>query len=394
MFKKPEIIYYRKPETLGGNIIEIKTDSTRVIFDCGTELCGAPDAPPPDVPGLFTEGQPVSAVFITHYHLDHAGFINKIIPGVPVYIGKKAAAIMEAHNAAQGRDFPEGARICGFLKDGAPVTVGDITVAPFLCDHSAADSYMLLCDACGKRILYTGDFRSNGRKSYPALLNKLPQGIDLLIREGTLDGFTSLSKTERALEAEFQAEFCARAGKPVFVLSSSTNIDRLVTVYKAARKCGRIVLTDPVLSSVAEAAGGKIPRPGAPGVYAFTPTGGDRSYAVLKRFKSRLGKSKIAESDFVMFVRPSMGEYLKSLSRLTPFEGGALVYSMWEGYRDEPQVAGLLNTCASLGLDAVTVHTSGHADARAVEMLLERTRPRKVQIVHTEPRTLKRKEDA
>ncbi|MBQ7623729.1 MAG: MBL fold metallo-hydrolase [Clostridia bacterium] len=389
MSNEPEVYYHREPETLGGNIIEIKTDTARVIFDCGTELEGAPDAPPPEVPGLFTAGEPVSAVFITHYHQDHAGFIDKIIPGVPVYMGKKAAAIMKAYNEAQGRDFPEGARICGFLKDGATVTVGDITVTPFLCDHSAADSYMLLAEAYGKRILYTGDFRSNGRKSFPALLSKLPRDIDLLIREGTLEGSARISKTERELEKDFLSEFLRREGKPVFVLSSSTNLDRLVTVYKAARKCGRIVLTDPVLSSVAEAAGGKIPRPGFPGVYAFTPTGNGRTYAVLKRFKSRLGKARIAEKPFVMFVRASMGEYLKKLSEKTSFEGGALVYSTWEGYEDEPQVKDFLDTCASLRLETVYIHTSGHADANAVKALIERTRPRQAQIVHTAPKDKK-----
>jgi ribonuclease J len=244
---------------------------------------------------------------------------------------------------------------------------------------------MLFAEACGERILYTGDFRATGRKSFPALLKKLPSGVDLLIREGTHEGSDILSETEAALEKRIAYELKRREGKPVFVLFSATNTDRLTTLYKAARRSGRILLTDPVQSLTAAAAGRKFPRPGTPGVYAFTSSGDRRSYSLLKGFEKRLGKKAIAKKSFLMCVRASMGSYLKKLSELTPFEGGALVYSTWEGYASMPQTSDFLALCASLGLETVFLHTSGHADAAAVKALVSRVSPRRVQIVHTPP---------
>ena len=50
-------------------------------------------------------------------------------------------------------------------RNGRPFIVGGIKITPFLCDHSAFDSYMLLFEAGGKSILYTGDFRFHGRRT-------------------------------------------------------------------------------------------------------------------------------------------------------------------------------------------------------------------------------------
>ncbi|MGN1104695.1 MAG: hypothetical protein ACI4QI_07475, partial [Candidatus Coproplasma sp.] len=103
--------------------------------------------------------------------------------------------------------------------------IGEIKVTPFLCDHSAYDSYMLLFEAYGQSVLYTGDFRFHGRKESLSLLSALPK-----------------------------------------------NIDRLVSFYRASKLSGRIFYEDNYTAMIAGAAGGKIPRPDVfPDVYSFTP---------------------------------------------------------------------------------------------------------------------------
>ena len=64
------------------------------------------------------------------------------------------------------------------------IRIGDITVTPFRCDHSAYDAYMYLAEADGEKVLYTGDFRSHGRQDFEKLLQALPK-VDTLITEGT-----------------------------------------------------------------------------------------------------------------------------------------------------------------------------------------------------------------
>ena len=57
---------------------------------------------------------------------------------------------------------------------------------------------LLYCE--NKKILYTGDFRASGRKSFSALLNKLEK-IGILITEGTsITRENFKSSTEKSLE--------------------------------------------------------------------------------------------------------------------------------------------------------------------------------------------------
>jgi ribonuclease J len=72
-------------------------------------------------------------------------------------------------------------------KSGAALQIGPFTVTPFLIDHSAFDAYMVLIEVHGKRVLYSGDFRTHGRKS--ALTRRLmaapPKNVGVLLMEGT-----------------------------------------------------------------------------------------------------------------------------------------------------------------------------------------------------------------
>ena len=54
-----------------------------------------------------------------------------------------------------------------------------------------------------------------------------------------------------------------KTDKPVFILQSGSNIDRLVSVYRAAKRSGRILYEDDYTALIASAAGGSIPRPSA-----------------------------------------------------------------------------------------------------------------------------------
>jgi ribonuclease J len=63
---------------------------------------------------------------------------------------------------------------------------------------------------------------------------------------------------------------------------------------------------------------------------------------------------------------------------------GVLVYSMWNGYREKPQMQAFLDGCVDLGLKIVTLHTTGHADAATIQQLIDHTAPKKILPIHTE----------
>lgn len=366
----------RGKNQIGGNIIEVATDKTRILLDVGLELDDE-NVQFPDVEGLFSDAA-FDAVFISHYHGDHLGLAYYIDNRIPLYMGEASYHIVKAADDYKGiaSIMPDG-----FLRHLKPIVVGDITVTPFLCDHSAFDSYMLLCEADGEKVLYTGDFRSNGRKSFDRLLNALPDKVDKLICEGTtLSRKAQTPLREADLEELAVTEFRNATG-PIFVLQSSTNIDRVVTMYRAAKRSSRVFLQEVYMADVTSAVGGSIPNPAFNDVYAFI-TNPKRHDALVKY--RRMGKVRMAKTPFVMCVRSSMLRYLKNLSKLMSFEGGLLVYSMWSGYQQQPAMSSFIKGCETMGLRLVSLHTSGHADPDTIRALIERVQPTKIIPVHTE----------
>ena len=369
---------HRGQNQIGGNIIEISTDTTKILLDVGLELDDDGDQSLPEIQGLFDYAG-YDAIFVSHYHGDHIGLAYYAHKDIPIYIGEASYNIIKASDL-----YKKKATITpkGFLTNKQPIIVGDISVTPYLCDHSAFDSYMLLCEADGESVLYTGDFRSNGRKSFDALLRSLPRNVDKLLCEGTtLSRGSHTAITEKELEERATDLFRDAAG-PIFVLQSSMNIDRIVTMYRAAKRSSRIFLEEVYMADIATAAGENIPNPSFDDVYAFITS--PSKFSMLTKYERRAGKSFISKKPFVMCVRNSMLRYLKSFAGKMSFENGLLVYSFWSGYRETESMKNFLSECEKLGLRIVTLHTSGHADESTIKKLIEAVNPKVLIPIHTE----------
>jgi len=190
--------------------------------------------------------------------------------------------------------------------------IGDIKITPIMVDHSAFDSYMFLLDCEGKKILYTGDFRSNGRKSFEPLLRKLPK-VDVLITEGTNFSNEKIGKinlTEKELEKK-GIELLEGNDRPVFVLMAATNIDRIVTFYKIANATKRLFLLDTYAGLITDTVGGNIPNPRTfSNVRMFLIN--QNKYKILENYpKNKIGRKGIVNSNFMMCIRSSMKQYLE-----------------------------------------------------------------------------------
>jgi len=380
-----KINIHRGQNQIGGSIIEISSNETKILFDAGLELDDEKNKTLPDVPGLF-KNKGFDAIFFSHYHNDHLGLAYMINKDIPVYIGEDSYKIIKSSDEYKN---VKTISPTGFLQHKIPIYIGDIKVTPFLCDHSAFDSYMLLAEADGESILYSGDFRSNGRKPFTWLLKQLPTNIDTLICEGTTlsrEGF--VSKTEKELE-EIAVDIFKETTGPIFILQSSMNIDRVVTMYRAAKKTSRLFLEDLYLAEIVNSIRSHIPNPlDFPDVKVFVPRSYDKESARYKSFnkygEKKIGISQISETSFVMCVRTSMLRYLKSLGKRMSFENGLLIYSFWSGYKLQPEMISFLESCEQMGLKVITLHTSGHADEKTIKQLVEKVNPRKITPIHTE----------
>ena len=376
-----EINIIRGQNQIGGSIIEISSKSTKIILDIGNNLEDK-EIVVPEIDGLFKGKAKYDGVLISHYHSDHVGLATRILPEIQIYMGEKSYEIYKVSNEYMGKEYLKEPKI---FKAEEEFHIGDIKITPYLCDHSAFDSYMFLLDCEGKRMLYTGDFRSNGRKSYEPLLRKLPK-VDVLITEGTNLSNNKIGKinlTEKGLEKK-GIEILEGNDRPVFVLMAATNIDRIVTFYKIANATKRLFLLDTYAGLITDTVGGNIPNPRTfSNVRIFLTN--QNKYKILENYpKNKIGRKGIVNSNFMMCIRSSMKQYLEKYPEGFSFEGCTLFYSMWEGYKKEKNTKEFLEFMEEKGVKIISLHTSGHAEEKDFDKLIKKVEPKIIIPVHTE----------
>ena len=147
------------------------------------------------------------------------------------------------------------------------------------------------------------------------------------------------------------------------------------------------MLQDVYMSMVTDLCGNNIPNPRTfNNVYSFTSKGMDEE-EYSKYFacygNKKMGEKLIADKKFVMCVRSSFKNYLQKLNSIKPLSGSVLIYSMWDGYKNQKTIKAFLDFAQSLGMKIVDVHTSGHADCNDLERFLEKINPQHIIPVHT-----------
>lgn len=393
------IIIHRGTHQIGGSCIELSTQNTRIIFDVGQELLSIDDIELVNrqkkisVPGLFNDTEKnVDALFISHYHGDHIGLLGEVCKNIPVFMGEKAARIFNTTALfINSKIFVNPAE---YLVNGQEIVVGDFSITPYLIDHSAFDAYAFVIRGEGKCVVYTGDLRAHGNKQniMKAFLKQLPSDIDALIVEGTImSRLTEKVKTEAQIGQEAE-DFMRIYNRPIFVLQSSTNIDRLVQMYKAARHTKRLFIMDIFTAHIVSQLGSSIPNPRTfKDIRVFYP------FYLTRRMFSKSNSSKIMRKfsryrisaeelsnrkDYCMLIRDSMLFDLDK--RIRNIEDAGLIYSMWNGYIKSARMQRLMNFVGSKNMEVIYLHTSGHADVETVKRISRACRPQLIIPVHTE----------
>ena len=242
---------HRGTQEIGGSCIEVASATgERIVLDVGRPLWAEWDdeVATPAVPGFDEPDPSLLAIIISHPHLDHYGLLRQVRSDVPVFIGREAESLLEA--ASFFSPISASVKAAGHLAHRRAFELGPFRITPYLNDHSAFDAYSMVIEADGRRLFYSGDIRGHGRKAalFEQLLADPPSRVDALLMEGThvrADGsHDNLEfESEQALEERF-ANLCRDTAGLVAVFGSAQNLDRVVTVYRAARKSGRQFVID------------------------------------------------------------------------------------------------------------------------------------------------------
>jgi len=350
-------------------------------------------------------------VFISHPHMDHYGMIEGLDQSKTVHIGPMAKELITI--------LPK------FLMDKKPINnnfqtlewqkkvkVGPFQVTPYLMDHSSYDAYGFLVEADGKRVYYSGDFRTHGNRGDKLrcwLENNHPKDVDVMLMEGTMMGRDNLRfKTEKDVKAGM-VEVLEKTNGPCFLIGSGQHIDRLYMASLACRdahptrKFVTDIYTGYILYFASKIVGGIPSILTRPDVCILTE---GRTYNAHKKALEKypdyfaefitamiqpgktVGFKDVMLNGQEYFLKVSnMGDFLKRLKEWQIDCG--VVYSQWSGYRkseyDSEQAKKFKEIEDLVGSENFhKVHTSGHAVREDLDWFSKLINPKTLIPIHTE----------
>ncbi|HCX64696.1 MAG TPA: hypothetical protein DHN33_05750 [Eubacteriaceae bacterium] len=404
---------YRGTNEIGGTFIELKTENTKILIDAGYPLF-LNNSPIDDkiekfsykklldlgvllkIEGLYAWDKNVDfdAVVISHAHLDHYGLLKYVNSEIPLYVSAGTRKLMELTKLfvkAEGY----GNQRTEVFKMYETFQIGDFEIKPDLMDHSAFDSAAFELMAENKIFIYTGDFRGHGRKGIciDRFIYQATKRADVLITEGTIFGRRNEKiMTEEELETKV-VEKAKNINGPILYQSSSQNIDRIVSFYKAALRSKRIFVVDVYTANVLyelRKLGNNLPYPSIEyeNIKVFYP------YRITKKIFNEIGKDyakrfslfhisreelEKIQKKVIMMVRPSMGRDLEK----SDLKDGLFLYSLWSGYRSNNYQQQFEQQLQNKNFLMDTIHTCGHADLIDIQKLIAGLDPKVVIPIHT-----------
>ena len=404
---------FRGTHEIGGNCVEIATDSARIVLDVGMPLFDADGEQfdekvirgksvdellkaktLPNVPGLFREGSSPDAILLSHAHMDHTGFLRFTRKELPVYATKGTSKMMLAGRLfARQVELPK--KRFKELRAGKPRDVAGFRVTAFAVDHSVYGSVAFLIEADGKTVLYSGDLRLHGRK--PGMARDLTAAlkdktVDVLLMEGTHLGQERVrGVTEYELEEEIVNHIRSAPGL-VLASFSPQHIDRLVAFIRAGIRTDRTFVVDVYSAFVMHLIGNDVPIPppkATEGIRVFYPAYFESSfkakrldYARKLFLADRIELSEILADPkrYLMIFRPSMLD--SDFGGELP-TGTRCLFSRWEGYLEQPEWQKTREQLVAAGSELIQVHTSGHLFSEDLTKLVEQVAPCMTVPIHT-----------
>jgi ribonuclease J len=394
-----EIVIHRGAKQVGGTCIEICSRASRILLDFGLPLSFefGDDIeyflPQPLFTELINGSKKVNAVFLSHAHLDHYGLAGFLPSQIPIYLSSATKKIMGFSEEFTPNKI--GAINTTEFQSYSPVQIGEITVTPFLMDHSAFDAHGFLVEAEGKSVFYTGDFRGHGlnKTLTSELATKLPK-IDVLLMEGTIIGEreNEFFQTEEEIKTKFM-EICREFSGPVLVSVPSQNIDRIISLYRAAIKSNRRLIIDLYSTELFNRLKGftnDLPQAGGNYVSVWYPFIQRENLAkenllwVMKKYRHyKQPLSELAEESKnpVILLRPP---FRKEIGRYFDLSKAVWIYSMWTGYLERSEALQCLKEWASeQTIPFKILHTSGHARLADLKEFVNSLSPKRLIPVHS-----------
>lgn len=178
----------------------------------------------------------------------------------------------------------------------------------------------------------------------------------------------------------------------VLAITSAQNIDRLVTLDRAAKRSGRMFVMDLYTAGIARATGNdNVPQPGPTwtDVKVFVPLWQRRKVEDAGQFHldEEIRPYRLYEEDLarqrtklVTMFSVQSGPILDSAGCL---DGAGAVWSLWPGYLKEKSGKRLMSFLQDKGIPLHIHHTSGHASITDLQRLAFAINAKRVVPIHS-----------
>jgi ribonuclease J len=366
-------------------------DRKWIVVDCGV-LFGREGSVPgvdlivPDIGFLEERREDVVALLVTHGHEDHIGAIPHLWPALrcPIYATPFTARLIASKLAE--------AELTGKAKLHAVPPGGTLTLGPFEATfvpltHSIPEPSALLIRTPLGRVLHTGDWKIDeqpiiGPGFNRSALEKIgDEGLLVLTCDSTNALVAGASGSEESVRAPLTELIRTRKGR-VAVTAFASNVARLDTVAKAAKKCGRTVaLVGRAMKKIVEAA---------------------QNSGYLKDFPETVDEELAADmpaSKVLYLCTGSQGEPRAAMTRIASGDhqslalgpGDTVIFSSRIIPGNELGIFALQNALTALGVEVLTaedhlVHVSGHPAQDELKEMYRLVRPKIAIPVHGELR--------
>ncbi len=380
---------------IGRNCACIEVGGRIMLLDCGLMFPEADmpgiDLVLPDFTYLRENADRIEGCIATHGHEDHVGALQFLLREMSFPIYGSALTLGLARNRIEEAGLLNKTQLIA-VKDGERRKVGPFDLEFVPVTHSVPHSFATIFHTPQGAIMHSGDFKLDltpvdGRITDLARIGSIAsnEGIRLLLSDSTNADVPGHSRSERTVGRVLNELFHRHEGSRLIVACFSSHIHRVQQIADAAIACGRTVATLGL------------------------------SMKKNIRLARELGLLQIPEASLVdiddsrdidpakmcIVCTGSQGEPMSALtlmasgdhSRLTLGHGDVVVMSSNTIPGNEFAVNKVINGMIRRGAEVVhsgiaDVHTSGHAQAEELKMLIGITKPDWFIPVHGEYRHL------
>lgn len=233
--------------TIGANILDVQSETGRVIFDFG-DTVGSDSGRLPD----FENSIENTAIFISHLHIDHIGSLNQVPAEIPVFISKESYELYQLlvdigeEVSVQASIYP--------LEYNVIQKVGDIELMFKKSDHDIKGASALFIQAPDVKLIHSGDVRLTG--NYPENVEQWLEDAkafepDALLLEGTVFSFedepdhSDKNISERHMYEKWHDLVNQNSQEAILVNTYIRDIDRLWHLSEIVKDSPRQMVIEP-----------------------------------------------------------------------------------------------------------------------------------------------------